>query len=158
MRMRVSKRKGWKSAEVKELRAIVDTTTNKELCAKYNIDLSTLQHAFSRFKIKRSIDVVSKTRSDNISKENNPMWKGGISKDTKRYSKLQRERYPERKHARDAVYRALKAGRLVKPTKCSHCGHTMYLEGHHMSYEKDKWLDVVWLCKPCHNIADKGLV
>jgi len=131
--------------------------TNDELCLKYSIDLPTLQHTFSKFKIKRSTEVVSQMRSDNLSGEHNPNWKGGISKDGKRYSQMQRERYPERKHARDAVYRALKAGTLVKAPLCERCGRPCEAQGHHESYDKERWLDVQWLCVQCHRIKDKEL-
>ena len=68
---------------------------------------------------------------------------------------IQRERYPERKHARDAVYRAVKEGRLIKPDRCEDCGATGRIEGHHHSYEPEHWLDVKWVCKRCHNKRDK---
>ena len=49
--------------------------------------------------------------------DSNPNWKGGISKDHARYLAIQRERYPEHKKARDAVYAALKKGILIKPER-----------------------------------------
>ena len=155
MRMRVSKKRGWKKTDIKDLREMVNTMTNQELCDHFKIDLPALQHVFNKYKIKRPTELVSQMRSDNLSGESNPNWKGGISKDTARYLRIQRERYPERKHARDAVYRALKDGTLTKPVKCQHCGEERYLEGHHHSYKEEHWLDVEWLCKPCHNVADK---
>ena len=48
--------------------------------------------------------------------------------------------------------RAGKAG-LVAPEHCEGCGLKKRLEKHHPDYSKP--LLVVWLCKPCHAIADK---
>jgi len=158
MRMRISKKKNWRRAEIAEVRTLIDTMTNKELCSHFNVDSVTLQHAFNKYNIKRSTEILQKIKQKAISGKNNPNWRGGISKDGARYSRIQRGRYPERKHARDAVYRALKDGRLVKPERCERCGEIKHnLQGHHKSYEKDRWLEVEWLCIKCHRIADKEL-
>lgn len=60
-----------------------------------------------------------------------------------------RKKHPERAAAH------LKAGRakLEKPALCEGCGLSRRLEKHHHDYSKP--LLVVWLCKPCHAIADK---
>lgn len=53
-----------------------------------------------------------------------------------------------------AVHRALKEGRLVKPSACSACGaEAKYIDGHHHDY--DKPLEVIWLCRSCHSAADR---
>jgi hypothetical protein len=57
-------------------------------------------------------------------------------------------RYPERKFAHKAVERALRSGRLTKPTACERCGTTGRLEGHHPDYTQP--LQVIWLCVTCH--------
>ena len=47
------------------------------------------------------------------------------------------------------IQRAIKDGRLIKPTKCETCGvQNKRLLGHHDDYNKP--LDVRWLCPPCH--------
>lgn len=57
---------------------------------------------------------------------------------------------PRREKAHGLVYRALKAGKLKKPTKCEGCGaEGKRLQGHHDDY--DKPLDVRWLCPKCHS-------
>jgi 5-methylcytosine-specific restriction endonuclease McrA len=157
-RFRISKKKNWKRAELEELRSLVDNKTNEELCLYFNVSKETLANTMQKHQIKRSEEILKQVRVEAMAGENNPNWKGGISKDGARYSALQRQRYPERKHARDAVYRALKTGELVKPLKCQDCGKVAYLEGHHESYASTHWLIVVWLCKPCHNIRDKELL
>ena len=54
-----------------------------------------------------------------------------------------------------AVYRALKSGRMVRPEVCDSCGISGKTEAHHHNgYEKPHRLDVVWLCRKCHDMAD----
>jgi hypothetical protein len=57
-----------------------------------------------------------------------------------------------RTRALEAVARAIASGRLVKPKVCSRCNKEpdRYIEAHHLSYERNRYLDVVWLCSPCH--------
>ena len=66
-----------------------------------------------------------------------------------------RGRYPERVKARKAVYHAMRAGWLVKPKVCSMCpvGEP---EAHHKDYSRP--LDIVWLCKECHVVADRSFL
>lgn len=63
------------------------------------------------------------------------------------------EKYPARKRAQTAATRAVKDGRLPRATKCEGCGLPRKLQKHHHDYSRP--LLVVWLCKPCHAIADK---
>jgi hypothetical protein len=62
-------------------------------------------------------------------------------------------KYPDRDKAQAAAGNAQRAGRLQKPELCEGCGLPKRLEKHHHDYSKP--LLVVWLCKPCHAIADK---
>lgn len=51
--------------------------------------------------------------------------------------------------AHRVVFRAVRSGRLVRPTACERCGESpKRIEAHHPDY--DRPLDVLWLCKPCH--------
>ena len=50
--------------------------------------------------------------------------------------------------ARTAVSNAVRLGNLTK-SPCAKCGEVK-VEAHHWSYEKKHWLDVMWLCVPCH--------
>lgn len=59
-----------------------------------------------------------------------------------------RARWPERSRARDAVAKAIRSGALVPAAQCA-CGGQP-VEAHHESYERDRWLDVEWLCHRCH--------
>lgn len=58
----------------------------------------------------------------------------------------------DQKYASNAVYRAVKLGRLIKPKLCQDCGaQAKIIYGHHEDYSKQ--LDVVWLCAICHKKA-----
>lgn len=59
-----------------------------------------------------------------------------------------------KKAARHAVERAIKTGRLVRPSHCSVCRAEAYTHGHHDDYLKA--LEVRWLCKPCHEEHHRG--
>ena len=57
--------------------------------------------------------------------------------------------------AHHAVKRAVDDGILIRPGQCDKCGriprsHYSRIEAHHESYEPIHWLDVIWLCGPCH--------
>lgn len=68
-----------------------------------------------------------------------------------------RARYPIKTRARLAVYRAIQEGSLCV-LACESCGlppkkigRQQRIEGHHWKgYEEIYWLDVIWLCRPCH--------
>lgn len=51
-------------------------------------------------------------------------------------------------NARNAVYEAVKSGKLKKPNTCEECNKKCDPDGHHDDYEKR--LDVRWLCRSCH--------
>lgn len=71
-----------------------------------------------------------------------------------RISKEWDARYPDRARAQSAAQNALRDGKLTKPALCEGCGlPKKRLEKHHHDYSRP--LLVVWLCKPCHAIADK---
>lgn len=71
-----------------------------------------------------------------------------------RVSKEWDRKHPDRARAQTQAARAVRAGKLTKPTLCEGCGLPKNrLEKHHPDYSKP--LLIVWLCKPCHAIADK---
>jgi ribosomal protein S27AE len=63
---------------------------------------------------------------------------------------------PKRERANGLVYRAVKSGKLKKPTHCENCGEAKRLVGHHDDY--DKPLDVRWLCLSCHRRFHSGTI
>ena len=89
--------------------------------------------------------------------ENNPAWKGGISKDPMNYKRIQRERYPERIRARTRVRDAIRAGRLTRQS-CNWPGCDVgsdATQAHHWSYEKGYELDVTFFCLKHHRLVDQ---
>lgn len=59
---------------------------------------------------------------------------------------------PEKRKAHYVVQTALRNGSMKRPPLCSACDATGRIEGHHEDYSKP--LEVTWLCKPCHHLAD----
>lgn len=71
------------------------------------------------------------------------------------------EHWEQRRRRRSCMgryVRALRAGKLRKPTICPHCGRTdvpsRLMHGHHADY--DKPLEVVWACSTCHIRAHRA--
>ena len=56
-------------------------------------------------------------------------------------------------NARNRIYRAIKAGSLVRPGQCENCGKECKAEGAHYDYSRP--FDVRWLCRRCHWHWDK---
>ena len=61
--------------------------------------------------------------------------------------------------ARDCVNKAIRLGRIVRPTHCPTClepGHlkrsgASSIEAHHyLGYSREHWLDIKWQCYVCH--------
>ena len=85
--------------------------------------------------------------------ENNPNWRGGISKNGFHYKQIQIDRYPDKVKARQLVSEALRSGRL-KRDKCVVCGAAM-ANAHHEDYSKP--LEITWLCDAHHREIHGGM-
>lgn len=57
------------------------------------------------------------------------------------------------KAVEQVLQRAVRAGKIVRPDKCSRCAARGRIEGHHPDYGKP--LAVVWLCVPCHRALNR---
>ena len=69
------------------------------------------------------------------------------------YTKKWREENPEKASAHASVARAVKSGKISKPSSCEMCGDdSSVIHGHHKDYSKP--LDVDWLCPVCHALCD----
>lgn len=63
---------------------------------------------------------------------------------------------PNKVNAWMAVRWAMEFGLLTRPDACERCGSTKKLHAHHhLGYERDHWLDVQWLCSPCHRVTHR---
>lgn len=55
----------------------------------------------------------------------------------------------EKMLAHQAIHRAIRDGKLVRPSTCSRCDNSAQrIEAHHPDYSKQ--LEVIWLCSVCH--------
>lgn len=66
----------------------------------------------------------------------------------RRNDERQREKFPERYAARQAVLIALRTGR-IRRERCTRCGDPK-TQAHHHDYSKP--LEIEWLCRRCHDI------
>lgn len=71
----------------------------------------------------------------------------------KRVSEAWAMKYPDRRQAQQKASNAQRDGKIAKPDLCEGCGLKRRLSKHHHDYSRP--LAVVFLCKPCHAIADK---
>jgi hypothetical protein len=65
-----------------------------------------------------------------------------------------KRRYKNRIRANRSLYKAVRCGKIVRPSKCQGCGKRCKPHGHHTDYAKR--LEVLWLCRQCHEKAHHG--
>lgn len=72
----------------------------------------------------------------------------------KEYYRKKRKESPNAFRAVDAVNRAVQGGKIPSPSElpCSDCGGRAH-DYHHKGYDKERWFDIVPLCRPCHGIV-----
>lgn len=64
---------------------------------------------------------------------------------------------PETAPAHKAVLQALHQGTLVRPSNCENCSIPCKPQAHHHhGYDEEYHLDIIWLCIPCHSLADNS--
>jgi len=66
-----------------------------------------------------------------------------------------KEKFPEKDHARSLVRRAIKSGKLTPPDECEVCFDDRNIEAHHPDHSRPFLL--LYLCKNCHSMADESL-
>jgi hypothetical protein len=64
-----------------------------------------------------------------------------------------RQKHKDRQRAHTMAKRAQDQGVIKRAHLCEGCGKPANLEKHHPDYFRATL--VMWLCKPCHAIADK---
>ena len=67
----------------------------------------------------------------------------------KKYCSTKRRTHPIQYAANTIVGNAIRDGKLIKPSNCSKCNAECVPDGHHCDYAYP--LDVIWLCRQCHN-------
>jgi len=73
------------------------------------------------------------------------------SENPEKYRERERKRVrvkDDKYHARMLLNRAIKSGKITRPSKCSECDSIGRITAHHDDYSKP--LEVVWLCYECH--------
>jgi hypothetical protein len=75
-------------------------------------------------------------------------------KENPHYKKLYNKKNRNKVRAWRTVRRAVKAGKIVKPKRCTLCHKKRSLLAHHPDYSKP--LEIQWICWPCHNRHHKA--
>lgn len=76
-------------------------------------------------------------------------WRKNHSEEAKIKDRYRHSKYKEKDRANDIIHKAIQRGHLKKPKRCEFCLLIKSLEAHHEYYNKP--LEVIWLCKKCHN-------
>lgn len=130
--------------------------TNGEIAQDLQLTLGKVRHIQRKYNLIRN-DEESRAIRSKLSQEQsgsrNPNWRGGISKDSMRYKRLQMERHPIHVEARRLARKALKNGVITKKP-CEVCS-SENSQMHHEDYFQP--LEVVFLCKNHHSIVDRYL-
>jgi len=66
-----------------------------------------------------------------------------------------KEKFPEKNHARYLVRQAIKSGQLIPLGECEICYKQDGIEAHHVDHSKPFLL--LYLCKDCHHTADMSV-
>jgi len=76
-------------------------------------------------------------------------WNEWYAKNAERRAAYERARHdPTQARAQNELNKAVREGRVVRPTHCEKCGREKRVDGHHTDYSKP--LVVIWLCRSCH--------
>ena len=67
---------------------------------------------------------------------------------------IYRKKNPKKYKAHAMIGRAVRSGKLIKPTSCESCKAKTQLHAHHDDYNKP--LNVRWLCPICHSAWHKN--
>ena len=78
----------------------------------------------------------------------------------RKLSSKMRRKYPDRVAARNAVYRARKQGKIpeFRELPCHICGKQAQSYHHHKGYSRKHWLDVLPICRKCHNDTENPFI
>lgn len=124
--------------------------TNRSVIRKYQeLGISINPEELS----KRRSDAARRLHTCGDTAEANPNWRGGISRDRSRYTRVQEQRYPERVAARKMAQAAIRSGKITK-APCEVCGCCV-VDAHHDDYSRP--LSVRFLCRKHHKLHHESL-
>ena len=85
-------------------------------------------------------------------------YRGNHSEAGKRARDSYYQRHKKDHKAHGAVGRAVEAGILphISTQRCKDCETAAIDYHHHLGYEKEHWLDVIPLCRKCHQLQHEG--
>lgn len=69
------------------------------------------------------------------------------------HTRRDKEKFPEKEHARYLVRQAVKTGRLIPQEECELCMSEINVQGHHPDHSRPFLL--LYLCTECHKKADE---
>lgn len=130
--------------------------SNRMIAQELDKSEAQIRNYLNRNSITRSNEQIEQIRlrvAADRTGENNPNWRGGISKNNYHYKRIQIERYPERNRARQRVHYHKSVKNLI-PGVCKICGSEKRIEAHHPDYSQP--LKVEWLCFKCHRELHKN--
>ncbi len=69
------------------------------------------------------------------------------------HTRKDKEKFPEKEHARYLVRQAIKTGKLIPLEECELCMSEKNVQGHHPDHSRPYFL--LYLCAECHRQADE---
>lgn len=134
---------------LQELFSIIFLCVHLSLCYKDGMVVETkegraflLRHIHFQRELARENDVPN-NRATEKGRSHWQKYKGTISS--------WRKRNFEKRHAVRMVEMAIRNGKLIRPSSCSSCSKICRPHGHHhLGYDEENLLNVVWLCHACH--------
>ncbi len=111
----------------------------KDVSANYR---QNIDHYKKYEKSRMNLDHRVKARKDYIKTESG-------KKSRKKSTDNFRTTHPIQYAANTILGNAIRDGKIIRPTLCSNCKIECIPDGHHCDYAYP--LDVMWLCRQCHN-------
>lgn len=148
----------WSEEELNILKNLYLSTSQRKIAIILHRTKKSVNSKLSRLGLKVSEEerrrrtVCSHKNTKGQWGKDNPNWKGGVSKDHKRYSNRFNAKFPEKHRAHVLLKYAVKQGKILR-LPCTVCGDVNSF-AHHEDYTKP--LEVVWLCRKHHREKHGG--
>lgn len=125
--------------------AKVDVRKNREVRSDYYQEYDRKRNTPEKVRLK--------TERNKEKYHTDPLFRESVYENRKKWL----GKNPHKRSAQVYLGNAVRDGRIFKPSVCSHCNEEKRIQGHHWSYEREHWLDVIWLCAPCHGKEHRRL-